>query len=1526
MDACVEQERLLLEALKDAQKKYYEKRNECAQQRHKMIAQYFPEEDWTTRKLLEYLYDHHGHEETAHLRSFVEIFPDAGTKSGLNFSKGHVFECICKVLVLFDYDMGEFEHEKELYRAVETYTSTPEPITYEELIGTGINEGANAQSVDIFLRIPSKDKFILIQNKYFHEEKSSAEKYDVTKIHTRAQHCLKQIGGNHEQNFEIVLMVNNKQNLERKIHRNRNDDFKLVDRIFGVMELDKWFQALRYDMAQYTSFKEWLEHLTANKPGCKEGNLSLRFHQELIVKTSERYIVKENVKKLIWGAVPRSGKSYMIAGMILNRAEQFQGHDIVIILGALNETIQQFKDMFVCNPKSDDKHLMEFRSDKYSVITNKKELKQAQLDPSKRFIYIYGHEKVKVNKNINDLFDINRRKPVDLYYDEIHKGGSTPKAINEVVKNIHVGVGEIDLFVMVTATYAKPNQAYVDIIDEQVPKTVNWSYQDQQDMKEITNPSIQNEIIQSRDETGQEVFEELCQDYEKRFGENYLSDLEDEYQQYPELVIITPELEDEALTVHPNTFLLKCLPTNSDEFEKPADIFEQPKMVEGLMNGIVRLYEQLQTQYNYDVEAPHTELWFLPDTDLYGKNEQYCSDLRNPDPTKRKKTLPNIEPVTRGIALTLLDIPHFREKCCFLIVHDTKVDYYTGCTTDTLKEGRCLTFSVDESKKGIKTIIKECEDNARAEGKTLIILVGAKLRLGISLRNADIALNFDNVQSIDLNYQTMFRVLTERKGKTHGYYIDFSRKRSVQFIYDFNEHYAKRNERASKVTDITEQLQSLLFLFNYNGLNIRKTNDKLDLYNKLVEKLEIDMNGYNKKHSSNISKYRFEQIFAGDEFKEIVEWFSRFRSNMPKQPSNRRTTNVQEGMKAKHQYADADADEETKQADAYANANEETKQADADANADDNRKTDEEIEKANVEDTADFYRAMVGIMGIFSLEYQCDELPKCIDHVLTYLTDNEYDELCRCEDDESILGCFMGRFRQLSRDDFITHLHVFKQLSKNPRINKEFFILYDSIRETMGGKKDLILHMTATDIQNKIDEYLPIRKEEKDKHGEVFTPRVLIDEMLDRLPKSVWRNPELRWLDPANGIGNFPMVVFERLNSGLQTVAGFEDERMRKRHIIDNMLFMVELNEKNVGISRKIFGKKANIFCGSFLSDDKKAVNPDILSTKGFEAPFDIIIGNPPFQSERTNTQGTTAGRASLWDKFVALSLTLLKENGFLGMIHPPAWRGLGTHNYIWNLLKEKQIKYLHIYGEADGTRLFGVSTRVDLYVLQNKPTSTTTNIVDEKGNEHHINLSTLPFLPNYAIDTILNILTSEEYGIDVIYSSSIYDTRKLKNKKNEEYKHPIVHSINKVGLGLWYSNNTKGHFGIPKVMLSFNRKQYSYPEQNDYTGKYGMSQITFGIPIDSKKEGDEILHAIGSETFQTIIAATKWGAFQTDYRMFKFFKKDWYKHKMFSKRHIAAGTQKRRKKRRTTYKKAKPKTFRRRPRPNPKRRTRCRK
>ena len=55
------------------------------------------------------------------------------------------------------------------------------------------------------------------------------------------------------------------------------------------------------------------------------------------------------------------------------------------------------------------------------------------------------------------------------------------------------------------------------------------------------------------------------------------------------------------------------------------------------------------------------------------------------------------------------------------------------------------------------------------------------------------------------------------------------------------------------------------------------------------------------------------------------------------------------------------------------------------------------------------------------------------------------------------------------------------------------------------------------------------------------------------------------------------------------------------------------------------------------------------------------------------------------------------------------------------------------------------------------------------------------------------------------------YLSRKLKEKKDKEYKWPIIHKQNKHGNGiLWSNKKDKKHF-TPKVVLNFNVKLYPY-------------------------------------------------------------------------------------------------------------------
>jgi hypothetical protein len=112
-----------------------------------------------------------------------------------------------------------------------------------------------------------------------------------------------------------------------------------------------------------------------------------------------------------------------------------------------------------------------------------------------------------------------------------------------------------------------------------------------------------------------------------------------------------------------------------------------------------------------------------------------------------------------------------------------------------------------------------------------------------------------------------------------------------------------------------------------------------------------------------------------------------------------------------------------------------------------------------------------------------------------------------------------------------------------------------------------------------------------------------------------------------------------------------------------------------------------------------------------------------------------------------------------------------------------------------------------------------------------------------------------------------------------KDFKYPVVHTINKSGLGIKYFDKRQDidttHYGVSKVLLNQNELQYPY---NDYKGEYGMSQLTFGIAISSEEEGEKIIKFLNSVKGKRLIAATKWNTYYTDYGMFKSFKKDWYK------------------------------------------------
>ena len=172
--------------------------------------------------------------------------------------------------------------------------------------------------------------------------------------------------------------------------------------------------------------------------------------------------------------------------------------------------------------------------------------------------------------------------------------------------------------------------------------------------------------------------------------------------------------------------------------------------------------------------------------------------------------------------------------------------------------------------------------------------------------------------------------------------------------------------------------------------------------------------------------------------------------------------------------------------------------------------------------------------------------------------------------------------------------------------------LFEEIRDTINNNKISKLDHIKNVVKN-LRTYVGVSDCAVKEFGEVMTPIELVEEMLDTLPAEVWSNPNLKWLDPANGVGIFPCVVVYRLMEGLKE---FEpDEDLRYKHIMENMLYVCELQTKNMFIYQTGFDPydeiELNIHNGSFL--DKGFENK--MKIWGVEK-FDIVVGNPPYQED----------------------------------------------------------------------------------------------------------------------------------------------------------------------------------------------------------------------------------------------------------------------------------------------------------------------
>ena len=1237
-----------------------------------------------------------------------------------------------------------------------------------------------------------------------------------------------------------------------------------------------------------------------------------RFHQELFVEKITalmKTIIHTKNKNILVGAIPRSGKTYMMAGAILRHVKEHMKtertyNNYVIITPAPNETLIQYKETF-------DNHIDFKRYNIEAGIVKAGKDKDIEFNENKgkHYVYLISKQRLGNVKGDNVEIDDNIYKDnIERYFgkknnikiifmDEAHFGMTTEIA-QQIVKTLNTN-DSVKIFV--TATYNKPQKEY-GIASNYL---IKWDLDDIKMIKDMTNKTSS--------------FREVVKHLSKRFSKNIVKKvLKNNGWDWGDQSTVSINNNNKTIIENiikqymyfPEPYMITSV-WDSEFFEQQRKLlvdtnvgFNMGKLFQHKTNVSFVNEEQLVQLFQYYFGYPATD----DDNRIsmgYATQNQY----------KMKGVLPRIERICNNKCRTLQTPLHKTTQLWFLppdhIAHImnallhllnfkfhyifTKYMFYIADRAPTFGNNRFANVEYMEKADNIKKEIRNLEEKIRdSKYDGLIILAGKRLQLGISLENVDIVSLFTNITATDAIYQMIFRSMTEIDDDVKCDGSSFCPKKKYGFMVDLNP-------------------QRTIYTLEYFADRISNKDDKeggKEEGNRIIADLiNIDKDKFINKYETETDNQRY-----------VKEFFDRLTSSW-----EINTENIKTILKEQDIFTENIKDLLTDDFDIRRLFNNEKGK---------NKKAviiPEQVFLSGKRRLKDIYTKQPKIKNEISVsEMWYDILSESIS-ILTFIS--SYSNLeCIFTDDKikEINYEILKIFDELDNDEHLKEIFVFylkkRVIKKDTISNYELFnMVYNIIRlmnekpakldRQSGGHIEInkIIHMKKQKIYNikELDKLLEFinanlapKQTEKKERGEVFTPMKLVNEMLDTLPKDVWRNKDLKWLDPAAGMGNFPVAVYMRLMDGLNSVIQNEEER--RKHILENMLYMVEFDKANVFMMKKIFcgknrdGKgtyQLNIFEGSFIEDDdyirggidiyystntkpsqvrqSQGTNFNIKANKDvidkirkFDNQFDIILGNPPF-----NKGGVGKGGGVFWKYFVDKSFKLLKKDGYILMIHPTGWRKpvslRASAGDIWNLFKKYNLLFLKITDEQ-----IPHFPKVDYYLLKKSTIQQDTKVVNQFGKPPSIgvsstsslNLYNLPFIPhliNNEVISIMNkLLKKKGDKFDIKRNQTIKPKKGILN--NSGIPHARYYDINtkKYQEVLEKYLNKPDYILTPKIIMTYSGGKTPANLYAKYFSKeIGVTDNTMYQIITKKDNINNLITFLNSRLIHFILKITQYSS-----------------------------------------------------------------